>query len=120
MRSLRREPVLLLALLAAIALVLAFIVYPQIQVVLVPGTDGYVSFLNGGTWVGPLTNSVKIPLLSTTTAVLLGFVFAYAMVYTPMRWKPFFRIIGILPLLSPPSVLAAVSPRVLRPTVSAQ
>src|SRR6266849_5790589 len=45
MRSLQREPVLLLALLAAIALVLAFIVYPQIQVVLVPGADGYVSFL---------------------------------------------------------------------------
>src|SRR5438309_4813398 len=108
MRSLRREPVLLLALLAAIALVLAFIVYPQIQVVLVPGADGYVAFLNGGTWVGPLANSVKVTLLSTTTAVLLGFVFAYAMVYTPMPWKPFFRIIGILPLLSPPFVVAAV------------
>jgi iron(III) transport system permease protein len=108
MRSLQREPVLLLALLAAIALVLAFIVYPQIQVVLVPGPDGYVSFLTGGTWTLPLTNSIKITLLSTTTAVLLGFVFAYAMVYTPMPWKPFFRIIGILPLLSPPFVVAAV------------
>src|SRR5438132_6048218 len=108
MRSLQREPVLLLALLAAIALVFAFIVYPQIQVVLVPGADGYVSFLTGGTWTLPLTNSIKITLLSTTTSVVLGFVFAYAMVYTPMRWKPFFRIIGILPLLSPPFVVAAV------------
>src|SRR3977135_2961003 len=107
MRSLQREPVLLLALLAAITLVLAFIVYPQIQVVLVPGTDGYIKFLNGGTWGGPLLNSVKVPLLSTTTAVLLGFVFAYAMVYAPMPWKPFFRVIGILPLLSPPFVVAA-------------
>jgi len=108
MRSLQREPVLLLALLAAIALVLAFIVYPQIQVVIVPGADGYVSFLAGGTWTLPLTNSIKITLLSTTTSVLLGFVFAYAMVYTPMPWKPFFRVIGILPLLSPPFVVAAV------------
>ena len=54
MRSLQREPVLLLALLAAIGLVLAFIVYPQIQVVLVPGTDGYVKFLTGGTWMKAL------------------------------------------------------------------
>ena len=108
MRSLQREPVLLLALLAAIALVLAFIVYPQVQVVLVPGADGYVSFLTGGTWVNPLRNSLEVVALSTTTAVVLGFVFAYAMVYTPMRWKPFFRIIGILPLLSPPFVVAAV------------
>jgi iron(III) transport system permease protein len=108
MRSLQREPVLLLALLAAIGLVLAFIVYPQIQVVLVPGPDGYVRFLEGGTWVNPLFNSLKVTALSTTTAVLLGFVFAYAMVYTPMPWKPFFRVIGILPLLSPPFVVAAV------------
>jgi len=108
MRSLQREPVLVLALLAAIGLVLAFIVYPQVQVVLVPGADGYVSFLAGGTWTNPLINSLKVVALSTTTAVVLGFVFAYAMVYTPMRWKPFFRVIGILPLLSPPFVVAAV------------
>src|SRR2546430_1718996 len=107
MRSLRREPVLLLALLAVVALVLTFIVYPQVQVVIAPGPIGYVDFLQGGTWVGPLRNSVEVTLLSTTTAVLLGFVYAYAMVYSHMPWKPFFRVIGILPLLSPPFVVAA-------------
>ena len=108
MRSLQREPVLLLALLAAIGLVLAFIVYPQAQVVIAPGPSGYVSFLTGTTWVKPLLNSLQVTALSTTTAVALGFLFAYAMVYTPMAWKPFFRIVGILPLLSPPFVVAAV------------
>ena len=107
MRSLQREPGLLLALLAVSALVLAFIVYPQLQVVIAPGLDGYVSFLQGATWWIPLKNSVQVTLLSTTTAVLLGFVYAYAMVYSQMRWKPFFRLIGILPLLSPPFVVAA-------------
>src|SRR2546427_4340447 len=107
MRSLRREPALLLALLAVIALVLAFIVYPQVQVVVAPGPGGYVSFLEGGTWTGPLVHSLEVMALSTTTAVLLGFVYAYAMVYSDMRWKPFFRLIGILPLLSPPFVVAA-------------
>ena len=107
MRSLRREPVLLLALLAVVALVLTFIVYPQVQVVIAPGPSGYVDFLQGGTWIGPLRNSVEVTLLSTTTAVLLGFVYAYAMVYSHMPWKPFFHVIGILPLLSPPFVVAA-------------
>ena len=107
MRSLRREPVLLLALLAVVALVLTFIVYPQVQVVIAPGPSGYVDFLQGGTWIVPLRNSVEVTLLSTTTAVLLGFVYAYAMVYSHMPWKPFFRVIGILPLLSPPFVVAA-------------
>ncbi len=107
MRGLRREPSLALALLAVIALVLAFIVYPQVQVVTTPGADGYGSFLSGGTWVKPLLNSLQVVALSTTTAVILGFVYAYAMVYSEMRWKPFFRLVGILPLLSPPFVVAA-------------
>jgi len=107
MRGLTREPPLLLALLGVVALVLAFIVYPQVQVVIAPGFDGYAAFLQGGTWVTPLRNSLEVVALSTTTAVLLGFVYAYAMVYTDMRWKPFFRLVGILPLLSPPFVVAA-------------
>src|SRR5438874_214102 len=106
MRSLRREPVLLLALLAVIALVVLFILSPQLQVVFAPGPSGYADFLAGGTWLRPLRNSVEVTLLSTTTAVALGFVYAYAMVYSHMAWKPFFRIVGILPLLSPPFVVA--------------
>src|SRR5204863_4627761 len=107
MRSLRRKPALLLALLAVTALVLLFVVYPQLQVVLTPGPGGYVQYLQDGTWVGPLRNSIQLTLLSTTTAVVLGFIYAYAMVYSNMRWKPFFRLVGILPLLSPPFVVAA-------------
>jgi len=106
-RSLRREPALLFALLVVVALVLTFIVYPQVQVALAPGPAGYVQFLEEGTWLIPLRNSVEVTLLSTTTAVLLGFVYAYAMVYSHMPWKTFFRLIGILPLLSPPFVVAA-------------
>src|SRR5438093_9435678 len=106
MRSLQREPGLLLALIAVILLVAVFILYPQIRVILTPGA-GYIDFFTGGSWVRATLNSLQVLALSTTAAVLLGFVFAYAMVYTPMRWKPFFRIIGILPLLSPPCVVAA-------------
>ena len=107
MRNLRREPAVLLALVGVVALVLAFIVYPQVQVVIAPGAGGYTEFLEGGTWLRPLRNSLQLTALSTTTAVLLGFVYAYAMVYSKMRWKPFFRLVGILPLLSPPFVVAA-------------
>src|SRR2546427_7147569 len=107
MRSLQREPALLLALLAVTALVLTFAVHPQVQAGLTPGAGGYVQSLQEGTWIRPLRNSIQLTLLSTTPAVLLGFVYAYAMVYSNMRWKPFFRLIGILPLLSPPFVVAA-------------
>jgi iron(III) transport system permease protein len=105
--SLRREPSLLVALLVVTGLILAFIVYPQTRVIATPGGTGYIDFFTGGTWERSLRNSLTVTLLSTTTAVLLGFVYAYAMVYTDMRWKPFFRLVGILPLLSPPFVVAA-------------
>src|SRR3954470_12512020 len=106
MRSLQREPGLLLALLAVIALVAVFIVYPQLRVIATPGS-GYIDFLTGGSWQRALLNSLQVMALSTTSAVILGFIFAYAMVYTDMPWKPFFRFVGILPLLSPPFVVSA-------------
>ncbi|MEP7199799.1 MAG: iron ABC transporter permease, partial [Chloroflexota bacterium] len=107
MPSIRREPAITLTIVALVALMAVFIVYPQVQVVLVPGVGGYVTFLAEQTWVTPLVNSLEVMLLSTSTAVTLGFVYAYAMVYSEMPFKQFFRLVGILPLLSPPFVVAA-------------
>jgi iron(III) transport system permease protein len=103
-----REPSLGLVTLGMLALMGMFIVLPQVQVVLVPGLDGYVAFFREGpNWIRATVNSLTVMLLSTTTAVLLGFVYAYSMVYSHMPWKPFFRLIAVLPMLSPPFVVAA-------------
>ncbi len=107
MRSIGREPSVVIVLVILVSLMLMFIIYPQVQVVIVPGLGGYVDFLTGQTWIRPLLNSIQITICSTTTAVLLGFIYAYSMVYSEMPWKPFFRMVGILPLLSPPFVVAA-------------
>jgi iron(III) transport system permease protein len=107
MKNISREPAVVLVLVVLVALMLMFILYPLVQVVIVPGLDGYISFLGGQTWIKPLIHSIEIMLASTTTAVLLGFIYAYSMVYSEMPWKPFFRIVGILPLLAPPFVVAA-------------
>ncbi|HZQ05764.1 MAG TPA: hypothetical protein VFD70_04240, partial [Anaerolineae bacterium] len=82
MKSLIREPALGLTLLVLLGLMVLFIVYPQVQVVIVPGVSGYIEFFQGGTWVNPLVHSLTVMVLSTTTAVLLGFIYAYAMVYS--------------------------------------
>jgi iron(III) transport system permease protein len=107
MRKTLREPALVLTLMVVIGLLGFFVIYPQLRVVLVPGLAGYVEFFREQTWVKPLLHSLQITVLSTTTAVTLGFVYAYAMVYSDMPWKRFFRLVGILPLLSPPFVVAA-------------
>jgi iron(III) transport system permease protein len=108
MRVLIREPSLGLTTAGMVLLMVLFIVVPQVQVVLAPGPQGYVTFFNEGpNWLNATRNSITIMLLSTTTAVLLGFVYAYAMVYSEMPWKPFFRLLAVLPMLSPPFVVAA-------------
>ena len=107
MRKTLREPALVLTLVVVVGLLGFFVIYPQLRVVLVPGLAGYVEFFREQTWVKPLLHSLQITVLSTTTAVTLGFVYAYAMVYSDMPWKRFFRLVGILPLLSPPFVVAA-------------
>src|SRR5262245_36009894 len=118
MRKTLREPALVLTLAVVVGLLGFFVIYPQLRVVLVPGLAGYVEFFREQTWVKPLLHSLQITVLSTTTAVTLGFVYAYAMVYSDMPWKRFFRLVGILLLLSPPFVVAAsyillFSPRVI-------
>src|SRR5581483_2908251 len=104
----RREPWLGLVTGVMVLLMAAFIVVPQVQVVVVPGLAGYASFFRDGpNWIAATKNSLLVTALGTTTAVALGFVYAYAMVCSHMPWKPFFRLIAILPLLSPPFVVAA-------------
>jgi iron(III) transport system permease protein len=103
-----REPALGAVTLGMLALMAVFIVLPQVQVVFVPGIEGYVTFFQEGpNWLNATRNSITVMLLSTTTAVLLGFVYAYAMVYSRMPWRSFFRILAVLPMLSPPFVVAA-------------
>jgi iron(III) transport system permease protein len=108
MRVFIREPGLGLVTLSMLLLMALFILVPQVNVILVPGLEGYVRFFQEGpNWLKATQNSLVIMLLSTTTAVTLGFVYAYAMVYSHMPWKPLFRVLAVLPMLSPPFVVAA-------------
>src|SRR5438128_2458952 len=107
MQLFRREPVLGLVAFVLVLLLGVFVVLPQLQVVAAPGLDGYAKTLQeNGSWPNAVRNSLTITLLSTTTAVALGFVYAYALVYANVPWKPFFRMMASLPLLSPPFVVA--------------
>jgi iron(III) transport system permease protein len=108
MKIFRREPSVAVVTLGLVLALLAFVLFPLVQVVLAPGLAGYTNFFESGpNWVRATVNSLTVMVLSTTTAVALGFVYAYAMVYTDMRWKRFLRIVAILPMLSPPFVVAA-------------
>src|SRR5919197_409228 len=108
MRVFVREPSLGLVTFLLVGLMGVFIVLPQVLVVLAPGLAGYQTFFQEGpNWLRATQNSLTVMLLSTTTAVALGFVYAFGMTRADMRWKPLFRLIAVLPMLSPPFVVAA-------------
>ncbi len=108
MKVFAREPALGLTALLMVGLMAAFIIVPLVQVILEPGLEGYRAFFREGpNWLRAAQNSVVVMVLATTTAVALGFAYAYAMVYSRMPWKPFFRLVVLLPMLSPPFVVAA-------------
>ncbi len=53
-----------------------------------------------------IKNSLLMVVLSTTTATFFGFIFAYTITRTDVPLKKFFKVISILPLFSPPFMVA--------------
>jgi len=83
-----------------------FVVFPILKVFSYPSIEGYVHILSKSRSLRAIQNSLFITLISTTTATFIGFIYAYTMRYTNVPGKKFFKFISLLPLLSPPFVVA--------------
>ncbi|MEE3718485.1 putative 2-aminoethylphosphonate ABC transporter permease subunit [Tumidithrix elongata RA019] len=66
------------------------------------GLDNYVRYFQTPSLSVSLFNTFYIAIASATISVVLGFIYAYALTRTAMFGKPFFRILGLLPLFIPP------------------
>lgn len=105
----RQQPMMLLALLLIFALLLVFIVYPVFTVLqesfVVEGRlslSNYVRFFTSQYFLHTLYNTLAISVIATIGAVLLGLIFAFAVVRTNIPAKNFFMLVSILPLITPP------------------
>jgi len=93
------------AALAAIALGLAlFVVLPVARVLAQPGAAEWARLLSTARYVRLLGNTVLIAALSTVSAVAVGFLFAYATARPDVPGHRLFRLVAILPLVTPPFV----------------
>ncbi len=72
------------------------------------GLKNYLIYLNEPALFQSFFNSLFIAIVSTIIVVILAFSFAYALTHTRMPFKGFFRLIALIPLLSP-SILAAIA-----------
>ncbi|MFK7996153.1 MAG: putative 2-aminoethylphosphonate ABC transporter permease subunit [Granulosicoccus sp.] len=104
-------------LLAYIALFLLFLVLPlgSLLIKSLQNSDGnfigmsnYLLYLQEPALFQSLFNSLFVAIVSTFVVVILAFLFAYAITRTCMPFKGFFKLVALIPLLSP-SILAAIA-----------
>ena len=72
------------------------------------GLHNFYIYLNEPALFQSFFNSLFIAVVSTIITVTLAFAFAYALTHSRMPFKGFFRLIALIPLLSP-SILAAIA-----------
>lgn len=93
-----------IALLLASALLL-FVLWPTVALFFAPDRSDWAAYLTSHRLRGVTLNTALMVVLSTTSATAIGFVFAYALTRDDIPGKRFFRVISLLPLISPPFAL---------------
>lgn len=109
-----RQPGLLLTIVAVLAILVIFCIYPVIRLFISTVTDleghldlSSISHVISSTNFGrSLLNSVLLGLCVAVVATLVGFLFAYAITRTNMPGKGFFNVMAMLPIISPPFVIS--------------
>ena len=87
MRKLLKEPVLLLTMLLIIACLLLFVLYPIIRVFSYPSLKNFIEVPQNLRYLRAIKNSLLMVVLSTSTATLFGFLFAYTITRTEVPFK---------------------------------
>lgn len=68
--------------------------------------DVYFSLFNSKKFLGVITNTLMLGAISGLCSTLIGFFFAYVDVYVKTKMQGIFKIISMLPIVSPPFVLS--------------
>lgn len=113
LQLIRKEPLLLVLILAIFYFLLLFVVFPVFQVVKSSFTldnhfdiSNYLAIFSKSYYFQPFFNSMILGACTATTGTLIGFIFAYGITRTPLPFKPFFRMTAIFPIISPPFVVS--------------
>ena len=103
-RRLTVDPLGLGAAIIVVGLLAVFVLFPVVRVLAQPGVPEWVRLLTDPRWLRLGGNTLMIGVLSTVSAVMLGFLFAYATSRPDVPLRNLFKLIAILPLVSPPFV----------------
>ncbi len=108
-----RDPILTVAILGVIAIVFLFVLFPLYNIFkqsVITG-DGftlrnYFRIFENPNLSKVLWNTLNLGFFVSVVSTLIGFLFAYASAYLKIKFKKLFNAIAILPMISPPFVIA--------------
>lgn len=100
-KNVLREPPLLITLILLALLFALFIIYPFVKILLIPKGSDWLRFFKEQQFMQDFEHTMFSSLLSTTSAIVVGFIYAYTLNYTDIPGKKFFRVVGLLPTMAP-------------------
>lgn len=85
-------------------LLLIVILFPLVNVLLTPKTSDFVQVATSSVWHKAVLNTILECVCSTFCSVLIGYVYAYAVIKGHIPFKRFFSFVPMLHLVTPPFV----------------
>ncbi|MBR6089321.1 MAG: iron ABC transporter permease, partial [Anaerolineaceae bacterium] len=113
-KTILRQPILLIAVIATIILLALFVVYPLVKVFIFSLTDEAGNFsvenlhniLTSSRYLKVFGRTMLLGLIVAVLATTVGYIFAYTITRVDIPLKGFMKTIATLPILSPPFVLS--------------
>ncbi len=112
-KRLIHDPVLLSIVVVIFGLLIIFIIFPLVKVVqfsLWPGgkfdPKYFLNFFRKTYYWRPLINSMIVGSLVSLFGTIVAFIFAYGITRTDIPGKGIFRLIAVMPIVSPPFLIA--------------
>ena len=87
-----------------LCMLILFIAIPLLLVLFSAGKGDFVSVATSEVWHQAMKNTFLECICSSTLSVLIGFLYAYAIVKSDIPFKNFFKLIPLIHLITPPFV----------------
>jgi len=100
------DPGLALTFLGATAILVVFVLYPAFRVLVYPSLADYLAIPQSLRWMQAARNSLAMMIISTLSATVVGFLFAFLITRPDAPGRRFFQNIAMLPLFAPPFMVA--------------
>lgn len=112
-KSVWRDPVLFIAIIFIIISLLIFVIYPMVSILKQSflsndnkfTLQGYITNITKPQFLATLKNTLVLGTLVGAFSTIVGFIFAYADSYIKTSFKGLFKVMSVLPIVSPPFVL---------------